>query len=373
MISVRRLRALVWKEILQIGRDPSSILIAFVLPIILLLIFGYGVSLDSKNLRLGIVIEKPSPAASDFLDAFLGSPYFDPLVGQTMPPMEEKLAAGDIRGIVRLQDDFDGLLATPGAQAPIQVVTDGSEPQIAAFLENYVKGAWLHWRELAALEKGRTAASPIAIESRIWFNPTADSRNVLIPGSIAVIMTVVGALLTALVISREWERGTMEALLASPVTRIELLLGKIIPYYALGLVSFIGCVLFAILALGVSFQGSVWALFIVVTLFLLGALGMGLAISAAAKDQFLASQAALNAAFLPAFILSGFIFEINSMPDWIQTIAKVIPARYFVNCLQTIFLAGDLWTVLLPNMAVLALIAAILLGLTAKLLKRRLD
>lgn len=374
MISPRRLKALVRKETLQIVRDPSSILIAFILPIILLLIFGYGVSLDSNNLRIGIVVEESSPDTTDFLNAFLGSRYFEPTSGNSMAAMEALLEKEEIRGIVRLQSDFASQLARPSGVAPIQVITDGSQPQLAAFLEAYVRGAWAHWRELRSIGSGVSAEqAPISVEPRIWFNPSALSRNVLIPGSIAIIMTVVGALLTALVVAREWERGTMEALLASPVTRLELLLGKVIPYFGLGLISFTGCVVFAVFILRISFEGSVFALYLTASLFLLGALGLGLAISAGAKNQFLASQAALNAAFLPAFILSGFIFEIQSMPHWIQAITRVIPARYLVSSLQTIFLAGDLWPVLLPKLGVLALIAILLLGLTARLLKRRLD
>ncbi len=374
MISFRRVRALIVKEVKQITRDPSSLLIAGVLPLVLLFIFGYAVSLDSEHVPIGVVIEQPSAEANDFASAFSGSPYFDVSLGTDARAMERQLVTGGLRGVVTLRADFAQRLDQPGAIAPVQVITDGSSPQVASFVENYARGAWASWQLQRRYESGATSGGPlITVEPRIWFNPAGVSRYFLVPGAISIIMTLVGALLTALVIAREWERGTMEALLASPVTRIEMLLGKVIPYYALGLLSFIGCVAVAIFLFHVPLRGSFGALLLLTSIFLLGALGLGLTISAATRNQFLASQAALNAAFLPAFMLSGFLFEIRSMPGWIQAITHVLPARYFVGGLQTIFLAGDVWPVLWPKLGALALMATLLLALTAKNLVRRLD
>lgn len=373
MNSVRRIRALVRKEILQISRDPSSILIAFILPLILLFIFGYGVSLDSKHVRLGLVIEQPSAATESFASAFDGSEYFDVTRASHLSTLEEALVAGELRGIVVLPANFAERLGQSEGNAPIQVITDGSEPQIASFVENYVRGVWLRWRELQALEHESSIRSPVSVEARFWFNPALTSRNFLLPGSIAIIMTVIGALLTALVIAREWERGTMEALLSSPLSRAEMLLGKVIPYYLLGLLSFFVCVAIAVFLFQIPLRGSLFALFACIAAFLPGALGIGLTISAVTKNQFVASQIALNAAFLPAFLLSGFIFEIHSMPLWIQQLTRIIPARYFVSSLQTVFLAGDDWSLLLPKLGVLMLMGVLFLGLTARNLKRSLD
>lgn len=373
MISIQRLGALVWKEILQISRDPSSILIAFLLPLILLFIFGYGVSLDSRNVPVGLVVMESSAEAGSFAAALDGSPYLQLVTGQTYADLEPRLIAGELRGIVVLREDFARHLRQPGSKAAIQILTDGSNPNQAAFVEAFVRGAWAHWQEINAETYGQSLVRPIRIEPRFWYNPEVKSSYFLIPGSIAIILTVVGALLTALVIAREWERGTMEAMLASPITRTELLLGKIIPYFGLGLLSFSICLIATIWLFGVPLRGSLPVLYGITALFLLGALGLGLTISAVTKNQFLASQAAINAAFLPSFILSGFIFEIRSMPTWIQAITYVFPARYFVGSLQTQFLAGDIWAILLPKAGALFLVAFIFMVAVSRNLKRSLD
>ncbi len=372
-ISARRVRALVKKEFHQIARDPSSILIAVIIPLLLLFIFGYGLSLDSHDLRLGVVLESSDTEARDFGAALTGSDYFVVDTGHDIREFSDRLRDGHLRGIVVIPEDFAVRLTDPGKGPAIQIISDGSEPQLAAFVENYVKGAFRVWLRQRQIESGRVMPPALQIEQRFRYNPSLRSRNFLIPGSIAVIMTVVGALLTALVVAREWERGTMEALLASPVTRAELVIGKFIPYFFLGLGSFTVCLLLAILVFRVPLVGSLPALYAVTCLFLLTALGLGLTISAATKDQFVAAQIALNAAFLPAFILSGFVFEIKSMPMWIQVITFFIPARYFVDSLKTLFLAGDVWSILLPDMLLLSLTTIIFLALTARNMARRLD
>jgi len=229
------------------------------------------------------------------------------------------------------------------------------------------------WRRHRAAEQGLAPRAGIALEPRYWFNPSALSRNYLVPGSITLIMTVIGALLTSLVIAREWERGTMEALLASPVTRLELLLSKLLPYYALGIISLLICVAVAVFLLHVPFRGSILVLWLIGSLFLGSALGLGLLLSTVTRNQFNAAMAALNAAFLPAVILSGFIYEIRSMPDPIRLFTYLIPARYFVTALQTLFQAGHIWPVLFKSMAFLAAAAVVFLGATALKTRRRLD
>jgi ABC-2 type transport system permease protein len=369
----RRLKALVVKESLQISRDPSSILIAFILPLILLFIFGYGISLDSDRIRIGLVKESASRQAGDLAASLRGSTYLEVSPARDIRELRPRLTRGELRGIVVIPADFTGRLLHPEKRhQAIQIITDGSEPQLATFVEAYVQGAFRGWLESAYADE-LSATPMVTVEPRFRYNAAVRSRNFLVPGSLAVIMTVVGTLLTALVVAREWERGTMEALLASPVSRLELILGKIIPYFILGMISFLFCSLVAVLVYQVPLRGSITALVLTGSLFLLTALGMGLSISAAARDQFVAAQIALNVAFLPAFILSGFIFEIKSMPLWIQGLTHVIPAKYFVTGLQTVFQAGDLWPLLLPNLAFLGLMAALFLGLTARKMVRRLD
>lgn len=354
-------------------RDPSSNLIAFVLPILMLFIFGYGINLDSASIKIGLVMEDTSREARLFEASMEGTPYITVVHASGIEQVQQELKDGLIRGFVIVPVDFSKQIARPNATAPIQVVTDGAEPEIAAFVDNYARGAWANWQSQYARDQGVVPAPAINLEIRAWFNPSVQSRNYLIPGSITLIMTVVGVLLTSLVVAREWERGTMEALLASPVTRAELLLSKLIPYYLLGMTSMLICVLFATLVMGVPYRGGIFSLFLVSSLFLLTALGLGLFLSTVMRVQFNAAQASLNLAFLPSLMFSGFLYEINSMPTPIRALTYLFSARYFVTCLQTLFLCGDLWPILLRNCAELALFATVLITLTARATRRHLD
>lgn len=372
-VSIRRLRALCRKETWQILRDPSSNLIAFLLPVVMLFIFGYGINLDSSAVNLGLVLEDKSPEARHFADSLYGSPYLNVVTSQTRAEMEQALTAGRVRGFVVVPLDFAEKLKRPSDTAPLLVVADGSEPNTASFVQNYVSGAWSGWLQQRASERGETPPPGISLEPRFWFNPGAESRNYLIPGSITIIMTVIGALLTSLVVAREWERGTMEALLASPVTRTELLLSKLLPYYALGIVSLFLCVGVAVFIMQVPFRGSLLALWGIGSLFLASSLGLGLLLSTVLRNQFDAAQAALNAAFLPAMMLSGFLFEIRSMPAFIQGITYLIPARYFVTAMQTLFQAGNVSPILLDSGMFLVAAGSFFIGLTALKTRRRLE
>lgn len=370
---LRRFRALVVKESIQVLRDPSSILIAFVLPLILLFLFGFGVSLDANRIRIGLVVENPSPAARSLADAFADSRFFAARTAQDRRAFEADLVAGRIRGIVVIPAHFSSRLERPGAQAPILVITDGTQPNTAGFVQNYSRGAWESWQRQRALDLGEDRPPAVAVESRYWFNEELASRNFLVPGSVAIIMTLIGTLLTALVIAREWERGTMEAMFATPIGRAELLAGKIVPYFVLGMASMLVCTFVAVTLFGVPLRGSILALTAVSAAFLFPALGQGYLISAATKNQFVASQLALFSGFLPAMLLSGFVFEIASMPRIIQAITLILPARYFVSSLQTLFLAGDIWPLLLQGMAVMLAIGGLFFGLAVATTRKRLD
>ncbi|MEO6846147.1 MAG: ABC transporter permease [Chthoniobacterales bacterium] len=371
--SWRRLRALCRKEFLQVIRDPSSNVIAFILPVVLLFIFGYGINLDSTKIRLGLVSEDMSSEARRFADSLIGSPYLDIVNYPTRNAVERAITDGNIRGFIVISQDFSEKMKQRSATAPLQVVADGAEPNMANFVEGYTMGAWQTWQQERADDRGENPDPLISIEPRFWFNPSAESRNYLIPGSITIIMTVIGALLTALVIAREWERGTMEALLASPITTTEFLLSKLIPYYVIGISSLFLCTGVATFLLGVPYRGSPWMLFIVGTFFLLSVLGMGLAISTVNRSQFNAAQAALNAAFLPGMLLSGFIFEVGSMPWPIRIVTYFIPARYFVDAIQTLFQAGDIMAVLIPDILFLMAASIFFLGITARNTRRRME
>lgn len=371
--SWRRLRALCLKETRQILRDPSSALIAFVIPLLLLFIFGYGINLDSSRLNVGVLMEQHSAEADSLARAFTGSPFLAVTLSDNRPSLIARMQVGQIRGLVVIPADFAERLARPQDRAPIQVITDGSEPNTAQFVQGYAQGVWQLWQQQYAQDHGSRYQPLIEVQTRYWFNAAAISRHLIIPGAITIIMTVIGAILTSLVIAREWERGTMEALLSTQVTRTELLLTKLLPYYVLGMIAMALCVVVAVFVLGVPYRGSLWLLFGLSSLFLASTLGMGLLISTLTRNQFNAAMVALNAAFLPAVMLSGFIFEIHSMPVPVQAVSYLIPARYFVSTLQTLFLAGNINSVLLMNLLFLMTSAVFFIGLTAWKTRRRLD
>jgi ABC-2 type transport system permease protein len=367
-----RLRGLIRKEFLQIVRDPSSIAIAFLLPVVLLLLFGYGVSLDAKHVRLAFLAENPDAHVSSFIAAFRQNKYFDPMVLPDMRTAEEALLRHQVDGIVRFRKDFTEKLET-GGDAPVQVILSGVDANTARLVSGYIEGVWLSWMEDRARIQGRALEIPVIVHQRVWFNSEVRSRNFLVPGLIAVIMTLIGALLTAMVVSREWERGTYEALMVTPVTVREILLGKLIPYFIMGMGGLILSVVMAIWIFEIPLRGSLWILFAVSSLFLSAALGMGLLISIVAKNQFVAGQVAIIVTFLPAFLLSGFIFDIDSMPEVVQWVTRIIAARYYVSILQTVFLAGNIWPVILSNALALVVIAAVPLGVSLIKTHKRLD
>ena len=367
-----RLRGLIRKEFLQIIRDPSSIAIAFLMPVGLLLLFGYGVSLDSKHVPIAVVVEHPTADAFSFAGTFQNSVYFDPVFMTTMHDAEEALMAGRVNGIVRLQANFGReLRSTDGA--PIQVIVNGVDANTGHLISGYVEGAWATWLQHYTEVRGYDQQIPVQLQPRIWFNSELRSRDFLVPGLIVIIMTLIGALLTAMVMAREWERGTMEALMITPVAIREILLGKLIPYFILGMGGMFLSVILAVFLFDVPIRGSLWVLFIASSLFLLVALGMGLLISVTTKNQFVAGQIAIIVTFLPAFILSGFLFDIGSMPWIVQGLTHLIAARYFVAILQTLFLAGDVWVIFLPNALALLLMAVFFLGLSRRKARKRLD
>ena len=367
-----RLRGLVRKECYQILRDPSSIAIAFLMPVFLLLIFGYGISLDAEHVPIAVVVEQPDADTAGLAARFAGSRYFAPVFMHDMGEAEGELRAMRVNAIVHVQSDFASRLRRSDG-APIQLIVNGTDANTARLMIGYVQGVWQGWLGKRAMERGSRLGAPLAIDQRVWFNSELRSRNYLVPGLIAIIMTLIGALLTALVMAREWERGTMEALMVTPVTMGEVLLGKVLPYFLLGLGGMAVSVAMGLWLFGVPLMGSPWLLFAVSSLFLLAALGMGLLISTATRSQFLAGMVAIITTFLPAFLLSGFIFDIGSMPLLVQAITRILPARYFVASLQTLFLAGNVWSVILPNAAALAVFAAVFLGASRRMMRKRLD
>ena len=364
----RMLSALMKKEALQVLRDPSSLLIAFVLPPLLLWLFANAVSLDVDEVRFGVVLEGSGQAAWDLAAAYAATPYFRVTSVRDRRELDPLIGTGELKGYVVIPENFDRTLTVPGSVPQIQVITDATEPNSAKFVSGYAQGVLNTWLAARSASAGR-----ISLQQRFWYNPELDSRQVLIPGGIAIIMTMIGTLLTALVVSREWERGTMEAMMSTPASMAELLVSKLAPYFLLGMLANLGCAFLAVAVYGVPFRGSLTALLAVSAVFLLPALGLGLLISTLVKSQFSAAQFALFTGFMPALILSGYLFEIEAMPAWLQAITHLVPARHYVPSLQSIFLAGDLWPQMLRDMAALLSLGLVFFGLTLRQARKSLD
>jgi ABC-2 type transport system permease protein len=370
--SFQRFFAYLQKEGKQILRDPSTFLIAFVLPLIMMFIFGYGVSLDADKIRIGLLLEDTSPTARDLESTFLATSYFDVQTSYSRPALENEMTGGRLRGIVTIPQDFSKNVLR-GTPASLQILLDGSEPNTAKFILNYSEGVVNTWQSQLIIERKINSILPIIPQPRIWFNEELKSRNVLLPGSVAIILSLIGILLTALVVAREWERGTMEAIMSTPIQVNEIILGKLIPYFLLGLGSMTLCVTLSITLFEVPFRGSFFVLFLSTSIFLLAALGQGLLISTLTRNQFVSSQVSIMLGFLPAFVLSGFIFEIKSMPWPIQTITYLLPPRYFVTILQSTFLSGTTWELILPNLIAMLFMAIVFFSFTIHKSLKRLD
>ncbi|PIS03467.1 MAG: hypothetical protein COT85_00025 [Chlamydiae bacterium CG10_big_fil_rev_8_21_14_0_10_42_34] len=371
---MRRMRALMIKEFWQIIRDPSSLLITIFFPILLVFLYGSGVSLDLNHLRVGLVLEDTSPDAQSFAESLQASRYFDVKIARDRRELVGDLERGDIRGMFVVPSYFTQFRNRPDKIAPIQVIADGSETNTANFVQNYAEGVIQNWRVQQAITEGLSEEAPIvSVEPRFWYNEQLESHYFLLSGSLAIIMTLTGALLTALVVAREWERGTMESLMATTVSPNELVISKIIPYFFSGMLSMAICVFASTVFYDVPLRGSLLLLTLVSALFLFCSLSFGLMISTLTKNQVFAYQITLISAFLPAYILSGFLFEIESMPKWIQMITYIIPAKYFVQSLQTLFLVGNVWRLILYDMVPIVIIGVVFLVITMRKTVKRLD
>jgi ABC-2 type transport system permease protein len=366
----RRLWALVRKESRQVVRDPSSIAIGIVLPVVLILLFGYGLSLDVKNVPVAVVLEDPAPEATELAASFQLSPYFDAKLLTSMVRAQQQMLARKVDAILRIRPDFTRQLALGDAE--VQLLVHGTDANHARIIQVYAQGAIGQWAARRAAEGKEALRGPVTVQNRLWFNEANESRYFLVPGVIVLIMTLIGAFLTSLVVAREWERGTMEAMFVTPVRPDEILLGKTIPYFVLGMIGLVLCLLAAKFLFHVPFRGSALVLIGASMLYLLVALAIGLLISSALKSQFVASQVALLVTFLPAVMLSGFLFDLRSMPAAVRVITYIVPARYYVTLLQTVFLAGDIWAVIVPNTAVLTGMAGLFFVLTRRATQKKL-
>jgi ABC-2 type transport system permease protein len=366
-----RLLALTHKEFRQMVRDRSNLAIGIGLPIVLILLFGYGLSLDVKNTPVAIVMEDSSPQAMEAISGLRSSSYIAPVLLSSMHEAEALMRAHKVDGILRLRSDFSSQSAA--GDAHVQLLVHGGDANRARIVMAYVQGA-LAQSALRRADRGggRRGMGQADLEPQMRFNAASDSTWFLVPGLIVLIMTLVGAFLTAMVVAREWERGTLEALFVTPVRPAEILLGKLIPYFCVGMAGLTMCLLAARFLFQVPMRGSLVLIVAASMLYLLVALGLGLLISSLTKNQFLASQLALVTSFMPAMMLSGFMFDLRSVPVVIRYVGHLLPATYYIELLKTLFLAGDVWPLILRDTAMLALYAAGLLAAARMVTRKKL-
>lgn len=366
-----RLLALCKKEFKIILRDPSSVIITVFLPIVLLIIYGYGINLDTTKIKIGLLNTSYSKYSNSFINSMLGSGFIEIHSSQNEDELKELLDKRKIRGILYIDDDFEINFLQNSAK--IGLVTDGTEPNIANFLQNYISAIFALFIEQTLENEGKVQNFHINIEPLFWFNKPAISTNFILPGSICIIMTVIGAILTSLVIAKEFENGTFETLISTPVTKFEFLLSKFIPYFILAIIALTISFLVAVFVIRVPFVGSVWLMYLTSSLFICTVLVIGLIISTLTKNQFNAAMIALNSTFLPSVMLSGFVFDIDSMPKFLQLVTFMFPARYYVEIIQTLFLVGNIFSILLLNSVFLSLFFVIIASLLFKIFKLKMD
>ena len=363
-----RIKAIAKKELIQIWRDPLSLAMAFLMPVMLLFIFGYAITLDVNRIKTIVYDLDRSSLSRELIDKFSASGYFtmvDHVADQQ--EIDRYLDSGSALVAVSIPSDFSEKIRS-GRNAPLQVIVDGSDSNTATIALGYVSAISEIFSQ--QLQGGRR---PPVIDPRlrVWYNPELKSRNFIIPGLIAVIMAVIAALLTSLTIAREWERGTMEQLIATPIKTPELILGKLLPYFMIGFIDVVLSVLLAVFLFGVPLKGSVFLLMALSGVFLFGGLSLGILISIAAKTQLVASQISMVATFLPAFLLSGFMYAISNMPAALQMISYVIPARYFVTILKGVFLKGSTLSLLVTETVLLTVFGLLVFGIANRTFKKR--
>ncbi len=357
----KRIIAIAKKEFIHIKRDRRSLILSFVIPIVLLVLFGYALSLDVRDIPTTVLDNDHSSYSRQFVDSFSQSGYFsiNDYAGSYSDIENNILSLKSQVAIVIPQDFEKDILA--GREVHVQTIIDGSQSNKASIAYGYIEGITQAFSSKILVESGdfKDLKMPVDPEIRIWYNPQLESKNYIIPGIIAIIMLIIASLLTSLVISREWENGTMEQLIVSPVKSYELILGKIIPYFIIGMLDLAIIVVSGKLIFGIPIRGSVVLLFLLSSIFMIGALSLGITISIVTKSQVLSYQMAMLISFLPSYILSGLVFPIASMPKFVQYISFLVPARYYIIILRGIFLKGSGFIILGFEVLYLAVFAII--------------
>jgi ABC-2 type transport system permease protein len=376
-MKIYRIRAVAWKEILQIRRDLRSVLIVVTMPIILMLAFGYGVSFDIKHVPTYVFDRENSQQSRDLIQHFRSSEYFD--VRRQVDNYRDIVRAidsGECQLAIVIPTQFSKRMAA-GGPVSVQAIVDGTDGNSANVGINYAEAVVLGYSQRIQLDwmlqKGQHATdAPLTVEARTWFNEDLESMANIVPGVVAIVMAVVGTFLTSLTIAREWERGTMEQLISTPVSPMELMIGKLSPYLAIGLGDTAICAAMGVWWFGVPFRGSVAVLFLSSTLFLMVVLSLGYFLSVTLKSQLAASQASMIVTFLPAFLLSGFIFPIDQMPGVIQVVTHIIPARYYMSIIRAVFLKGTPLVLIWEDMLALLILATVLVLVATQSFQKRL-
>ena len=376
-MSYTRVLAVARKEIVQVLRDSRSLIIVLIMPVILVLLFGYGVNLDLKRLPIYVYDRDGSQQSQDLLKRFQASDYFEiKRAVESYPELTRAIDDEHAKMGLVIPWDFSQRLRD-GRVAQIQALVDATDDNTAnvligyaqAVVQGYSSEIQLDWLR----ERGQIAQpAPVSVETRTWYNEDLESSAFIVPGVLALVMSVIGAFLTSLTIAREWERGTMEQLISTPVTPLEIMLGKLVPYFAIGMIDVVVCALIALYWFHVPFRGSMLTLLLSSAMFMIVVLSMGFFISVIAKNQLAASQIALLTTFLPAFLLSGFLYAVEQMPVVLQWITRILPARYYVSVLKKIFLKGSPAALLLADLVPLAVFTLVLAMLATHSFQKRL-
>lgn len=372
----RRIWAVARKEGIHIIRDWRSLVMGIAIPILLLILFGYALTLDVDEVPLMVWDQSGTQASRNFMSRFEGSPYFAlRRIVQTYAEVERAIDAGEALVALVIPVDF-AMDVGSGRPARAQAIVDGSDSNTATIVLGYLETVARAYNQDLAIEQtarssGRTVTVPLDLRPRVWFNADMESKNYIIPGLIAVIMMVIAAMLTSLTVAREWETGTMEQIISTPLKGPELILGKLLPYFGIGMLDVLIAVLMGEFLFQVPLRGDVALLFGMAAVFLAGALSLGMLISIVTKTQLLASQLAMVVTFLPAFLLSGFMYDISNMPKAIQAITHVVPARYFVSLLKGIYLKGIGLELLMSEAGLLAVFGLLVFLVSNLTFKKR--
>lgn len=368
--NLRRIWALTVKEFREVLRDNSSLALGILLPIILILVIGYGISLDVKHAPIGVVLEDASPEAQQVVDFVDGSEYFRPTYMTSMDQALRAMEQRKIDAILRVPPDFSRQLHQGDGR--VQLLLYGTDTTTAMSIQSYVETAAAQW---SASQMAGRGVGAVELESRLWFNDAHESTWYFLPGLILMIVTLVGVLLTAGVMAREYERGTFESLFVTPVKKGEIIVAKMIPYFCIAMLGVLICLVLSrfLFLFQVPLVGSLSLVILMSILYLLTALGMGMLISVVTKAQFMAIQMALLVSFLPSIMLSGFLFDLRATPQWVQWIGEVLPFKHYLVVLKTLLLAGDLWPVILPQTGFLIFFMALFVGLALRAIRKKVE